>query len=156
GACTGNDLCVTVTCVTAPAPLCTDPSTLTTYSSSGICARGNCTYPSATTPCADGCEGGGGKGDACAGVTCNQPPEAICDGSTGVRAFTGPGACAGGKCQYPSTVTPCSAPANATPTCGDATCGFRCVGAYQRVESLCVAPGTCPPDMTRVTQSPAF
>lgn len=64
GACVGNDPCNGIACKNAPTPSCIDANTLKTYSTSGTCSAGICTYTNNTTTC----------GNACAGGACNVAP----------------------------------------------------------------------------------
>jgi hypothetical protein len=111
--CIGDDPCSGVQCLTPPAAACVDPSTLRSYSSSGTCVAGTCTYPSMTSFCAGGCVSGACQGDACAGKICDQPPASFCvDGNT-LRSYSAAG-CSNGACNYAPSDTSC--------TCGAGAC----------------------------------
>ena len=117
-ACTGDacnpppvNRCAAVTCDAAPAPACVDGATLKSYLQRGTCepSTGKCSYPEMETACAEGCRDGAclGQSGACAGVTCNTPPQPECEGDN-VRSHAGPGACsASGACSYFSSVESC-------------------------------------------------
>ena len=96
--CTTGDACedgecvgTQKTCKTPPEAACLDGDTLSTWSSSGVCVGGECTYAEATVSCPGGCAGAKCVGDACAGVTCNKPPSAC---------YASDGWCDGGACNY--------------------------------------------------------
>ncbi|MBI4167983.1 MAG: hypothetical protein HY515_03435, partial [Candidatus Aenigmarchaeota archaeon] len=91
--------------------------------------------------------------DPCAGVTCNSPPAAACDGNS-VKTYSSPGTCSGGQCSYSSSTTSCkfgcslgqckpcepSACGTNSKTCPDsfvATCQQTCSGGAS--DASCVA-----------------
>ncbi|MFA4819824.1 MAG: hypothetical protein WC613_02585 [Candidatus Aenigmatarchaeota archaeon] len=69
------DPCAGVTCNSPPATAC-DGNSVKTYSSSGTCSAGTCTYPSSTAACQYGCSGGVCK-NFCDTATCT-PTSRIC------------------------------------------------------------------------------
>ncbi|GMV44427.1 MAG: hypothetical protein AMXMBFR64_61430 [Myxococcales bacterium] len=96
--CTEGDVCggglcagTSVPCDAPPAPECVDASSLRSWGAPGTCSGGECSYVSSEVPCTFGCEAGACKGDPCAGVACNIPPDA-CHSPTGF--------CSGGICTY--------------------------------------------------------
>lgn len=105
GACVDNP-CQGVTCVTPPASICDDATTLRTYSPAGTCNAGTCSYTSQTLTCSSGCANGRCLNDPCAGVTCATPPATVCMGSTR-RSSVAPGTCTAGNCSYAPLDTPC-------------------------------------------------
>ena len=108
GACQGADPCTGVLCDSPPAPVCTNSTTLATYSASGTCAGGTCSYAKTTTKCSNGCQSGACLGDPCAGVTCNSPPVAVCTNTTTLETYGAPGKCSGGVCSYAPNLTTCA------------------------------------------------
>ena len=138
GSC-NSDPCAGVTCNQPPAPSCLNSTTRRSYSSTGTCNSGSCSYVSTDTSCVHGCSGGTCSADPCAGVTCNQPPASYCPTATTLRMFSSAGTCSGGACAYGTTITTCTAaPANATPTCDGASCGFTCNDGYVKSGSECI------------------
>jgi len=136
-ACTG-DLCAGITCSQPPAPTCLDASTRRGYASVGSCSDGLCAYASADTSCTGGCAGGVCIGNPCAGITCNQPPAALCANPTTRRSYAASGTCNGGTCSYTATDTSCTAPTHGTPTCAGGTCDFSCASGYMKSGASCV------------------
>ena len=61
GACTSQDLCDDG-CDTPPAPSCSTPVTLVTYTFPGTCQDGLCTYPATESSCPFGCVDGACQG----------------------------------------------------------------------------------------------
>ena len=109
GLCVG-DLCNGVSCTTPPVPACTNPTTLTTFSSTGTCTNGTCSYTATNTACVNGCSIGMCLNqNLCAGVVCTSPPAPTCVGANS-RAFMSPGACAAGTgvCSYNPIDTVCA------------------------------------------------
>ncbi len=128
-------------CDQPPASACVDSNTLRVYDGAGACSRGTCEYAPrdvACTNCPD-C-------DACAGVTCNSPPNAC---------FMSVGTCNGGVCTYaPANGADCD-DGNAC-TDGDTCTGGVCAGTPRACNTTpaptCVnastlrtfmSPGTC-------------
>lgn len=112
GACEDPGLCYEVVCESPPPEVC-DGSELVSYDPTGSCdpASGACSYPEASrTDCS---ADGGVCLDAacvneCTDVTCDQPPDAFCDGSDLV-SYADPGTCdpATGDCSYAESRAPC-------------------------------------------------
>ena len=88
GACAGTKM----VCDEPPLPECTDPATLRSYSSNGVCDGGQCVYEPQDVACEFGCDAGACNGDPCADVTCDLPPTAC---------HSPEGTCSGGACTYP-------------------------------------------------------
>lgn len=105
GACVGDDPCAHVSCATAPAPACSDATTLVTYGA-GTCVAGGCQFTSTKTACASGCTNGACTGEPCAGVACNTPPAAVCTGTNAV-SFAAIGVCENGSCVYAMSQVAC-------------------------------------------------
>ena len=80
-----QDPCAGLTCNSPPAPSCADAHTLKTYSPSGTCSAGACSYSFTTQNCAFGCSNGSCSQDPCAGLTCNSPPATSCSDSWTLR-----------------------------------------------------------------------
>ncbi len=105
----GGNPCAGMNCVTPPVPGCKDGKTLTTFSATGTCNNGQCSYTSMETPCANGCSRDICQNqNLCAGNTCMSPPPPTCMGML-VRTFMAPGTCnAGtGTCTYNPIDTSC-------------------------------------------------
>jgi hypothetical protein len=128
GACQGIDLCNGVSCDSPPASTCSDPHTLLSYSASGSCSLGVCSYPSSSVACANGCQAGACLGDPCAGVTCDSPPGSFCVGTQMVtlRSFGASGTCHNGSCSYPFTDTNCPNGCVSGMCLGDPCLGVTC------------------------------
>ncbi|MBL8936491.1 MAG: hypothetical protein JNM69_18180 [Archangium sp.] len=147
GACTGNP-CQGVTCNTPPASTCLNPTTLRSFSSSGTCAGGACSYTPTDTTCPFGCASGACVNDPCTGVTCNMPPARTCLNPTTLRSFSPSGSCSGGGCSYaPSDMMcafGCASGACQNDPCAGVTCttppATTCVGNSVRSYA---ATGTC-------------
>jgi outer membrane protein assembly factor BamB len=151
GVCIGSP-CSGVVCNQPPPAICVDSNTLRVYANLGSCLGGGCSYTSADVSCA--CQNGACAGNLCEGVTCNQPPPAVCVGGS-LRTFAPSGTCSpgNGHCTYAPTDTPCG-PAG----CSNGQCvGNPCVGITcdQPPAPTCVnattvqtsiSPGTCTPD----------
>jgi hypothetical protein len=124
GAC-ANDPCQGVTCTTPPAAACVTPTTLRTFSASGTCSGGACSYTPTDVTCEFGCAGGKCNDDPCQGVTCNTPPARTCVNGA-ARVYSATGTCQSGACNYSYTDTPCdNGCANGVcnpPACGGVTC----------------------------------
>lgn len=116
GACV-SDPCSGMTCTTPPASTCFDANTLRTFSPTGACASGTCTYAPMDITCSFGCANGACVNDPCAGMSCTMPPAATCMGMDQVRSYASPGTCANGTCSYTASVQPCPVPSS---TCTDA------------------------------------
>ncbi|MDP3235104.1 MAG: hypothetical protein Q8N26_20140 [Myxococcales bacterium] len=110
GSCVGNP-CQGVTCSQPPAATCVNPTTRRTFSTSGTCSGGACSYASTDTACAFGCLNGSCVGNPCQGVTCNLAPASTCVSATTLRTFSTSGTCSNGACSYASA---------------DAVCPFGC------------------------------
>jgi len=126
GACTDPDPCAAITCNAPPASSCVDGTTLRTYSISGTCSAGACSYSSTDTACAHGCRTGACLDDPCAGVICDSPPTKTCSSSTTLRAWSSPGTCNSGLCSYASSdmacANGCAAGACSADPCAGVTC----------------------------------
>ena len=144
-ACT-TDPCAAVTCNTPPSPACPNTTTRRTFSATGTCAAGSCSYTPTDAACPFVCAGG-----ACTGEC--VPGTARCDTATGVPQVCGSNgflqnkpacgansACAGGACLCTTGYTDCSGSCAQLSTsaahCG--ACGHSCLGGE------CVA-GKCKP-----------
>jgi hypothetical protein len=99
--CTTGDKCVSgvcsgapVFCNTPPKNSCKDASTLTVNIAPGSCVGGSCQYTSTPVACAFGCDAAAGacKGDPCATMVCDKPPNLLC--------YSVPGICSNGSCTY--------------------------------------------------------
>lgn len=149
--------CNGVTCASPPVATCTSATTRRTYSATGTCSGGTCSYAPSDTACAFGCSGANCNVDPCLGVTCASPPPASCADGTTRRSYGTPGTCSTGACTYPPTDTPC--PSAPPPTCADATtlrtfaggacaagvCSNRptdspCLGGWICTAGACTAP----------------
>jgi hypothetical protein len=156
GACV-NDPCTGVTCNMPPARACLNPTTLRSFSSSGSCSGGGCSYAPSDTMCAFGCSSGACQNDPCAGVTCTTPPATTCVGNA-VRTFSSAGTCTNGTCSFSFTDAPCaggcSNGACVAPTCGGSTCNAppapTCLNANRLRTAFPV--GTCNNNTCSYTQ----
>lgn len=96
-------------CAPAPLPVC-DGETAIRFEG-GRCESGVCSFDQVRDDCAAqglGCfEGVCGTASPCAGVTCDEPPAAACDGTVLVQAAVG-GSCRAGTCNYPLFRTDCA------------------------------------------------
>lgn len=151
--------CEGVTCAAPPASTCTSGSAIRTFN--GRCVSGQCQYDPLDMTCANACVAGACV-DSCAGVTCNEPHDAVCADVSTLRTFAMAGTCAGGSCSYVPTDIACAngcenglckgvdlcASMNVTCTMPPAP---TCVGAMRRVFSagLC-KPGTGQCDYAQV------
>ena len=124
GACV-NDPCTGVTCNMPPARTCLNTTTLRSFSPTGSCSGGGCSYAPSDMMCAFGCASGACQNDPCAGVTCTTPPATTCVGNS-VRTYSAAGTCTTGTCGYTFTDSACpgscSNGACVAPTCGGTTC----------------------------------
>jgi hypothetical protein len=89
GACVEADPCANESCLTPPSTRCRDGN-LEIFEDEGTCFAGLCTYYVAEREfCADqslACDAENEECvDLCSGQTCDEPPEASCDGYTRVR-----------------------------------------------------------------------
>lgn len=98
-ACTTGDRClhgvclgVPRVCATPPDNTCLDADTMRSYSINGACRDDGCEYHFQDVACAQGCTDGRCVGDPCAGLVCDQPPNAC---------YMQLGTCAEGSCVYP-------------------------------------------------------
>ncbi len=118
GACVATtDPCATANCNTPPAASCDANNVATSYDQAGTCDGSTgaavCSYPSHTTDCAalgQVCQSGACF-DACAGATCNTPPDATCNQNT-LTSYDAAGSCDGSTgapvCSYASQQTDCT------------------------------------------------
>ena len=100
--------CLGVTCDAPPMDRC-DGSEAVTFPATGTCMDGACDYAEAREDCSTSgrvCEMGACV-DPCAGVTCDMPPAASCNGSE-LTTFDAAGTCAGGSCSYAPTTVDCA------------------------------------------------
>lgn len=143
--CTTGDTCTTgvckgsaVICNTPPANKCKDATILTVYTAPGLCSGGTCTYGSADVSCPFGCDTVNKvcKGDPCATLTCDTPPNTQC--------YTVPGICSSGTCTYlPKSGASCNDnnPCTKTDLCSSAG---ACAGtAYTCNDNLTCTTNTC-------------
>jgi len=129
GAC-NNDPCQGVSCNAPPAAACVGPTTLRTFSSTGSCNGGSCSYVPTDSSCGFGCSAGHCLGDPCQGVSCNTPPARACVAGK-ARIFSAPGTCgAAGTCSYGYT---------------DLTCDNGCAGGYCNPPSCGAVTCNAPP-----------
>ena len=109
GACDG-DPCAGVSCNQPPAPYCADATMRRSFANNGTCGNGTCSYAPVDTSCTHGCTAGACNSDPCAGITCDNPPVAVCvANSTYRRSYSLPGTCKSGVCTYSATDTFCAA-----------------------------------------------
>jgi hypothetical protein len=160
------DPCAGVSCNSPPAPAClSGTTTLRTYSATGTCNNGSCTYGSFTdTACVNGCSNG-----AC--VACVGGGS--CIGNGGAPCRIGVLACPGGANSAAVCVDGANAP-DRTTTCTNGRClaGACCTGCIQGtttpscaggfVVSACGIEGAncascpgCPPGRTRLCDNGA-
>src|SRR3989338_3871386 len=78
---TQTDPCAGVTCNSPPATAC-EGSSVKTYSSSGACSGGQCSYSSSLTDCPNGCENGQCKANFCDTASCAPASRTCPDGFT--------------------------------------------------------------------------
>jgi hypothetical protein len=125
-------------CNTPPATTCKDASTLKVYTAPGTCSGGTCTFASADVACPLGCDAAAGKckGDPCATVKCETPPNGKC--------YTVPGSCSSGKCTYlPKSGAACD-DGNLCTHGDKCDSGGTCAGtAYTCKDSLVCTTDTC-------------
>ncbi|MDP3152993.1 MAG: hypothetical protein Q8N23_10010 [Archangium sp.] len=141
------DACDGVDCVTPPQAACTDANTLRTFSQTGACAAGACSYVTTDTTCPNGCEAGLCKGvDLCQSmsVVCTTPPSATCVADAR-RTFSTPGTCepGTGMCTYASNDSACPNGC-ALGQCLTASLAFAQTGPrlHFAVNGLDIAPGS--------------
>ncbi|MCB9519693.1 MAG: hypothetical protein H6699_02300 [Myxococcales bacterium] len=122
-----RDLCAGVDCNEPPAAAC-EGNVIVSYEASGTCdaATGDCSYTEASRrDCAAAglfCEGGTCvEADPCEGITCDAPPEAVCNGSV-LTQYANRGLCSDGECAYSQTERDCELLGQ---LCRDATCRDR-------------------------------
>jgi len=101
GACTDTDPCEGATCTDPPDAFCDGPLAVT-FTGAATCSDGVCTYAETRRNCGAGggvCEEGSCLyPDPCDDITCDAPPESVCDGR---RALTfSAGTCDAGVCSY--------------------------------------------------------
>jgi formylglycine-generating enzyme required for sulfatase activity len=88
--------------------VCANASTRRSYSSTGVCTNGDCSYAPTDTTCPNGCENGVCKSDPCAGVVCTQAPGPVCVNGTTRRTYAAAGVCQSGNCTYAPTDEACA------------------------------------------------
>ena len=132
-----DDPCAGVVCDSPPDDFCSDPDTLTTYTSNGTCDEGQCTYSSSEVPCNDGCLEQPGddvcEGDPCAGVICDQIPADYCFDPDMLHTYTGTGHCQSGACIYDYDDVHCPN------GCADGAC----IGCVPSCAGKCGGPDGC-------------
>ncbi|HKO46662.1 MAG TPA: SUMF1/EgtB/PvdO family nonheme iron enzyme [Polyangiaceae bacterium] len=124
GACK-PDPCASASCTNPPPAICKNSSTLTTYSSSGTCIAGDCSYEANDTSCAFGCANGACRPDPCAWVSCNSSPAAICKDRNTRTTFSA-GTCSAGSCNYTAANTTCAFGCNDGACLADPCAGVTC------------------------------
>ena len=115
GVCVPNgDPCENVVCEEPPMDYCILNNAIT-YPQVGVCNDGDCTYEATTTACEANTTCTAGicvpNSDPCETMTCDTPPEAICQGQTAIT-YADTGICADGTCSYEATDTNCRPAAN--------------------------------------------
>ena len=138
GACVGNDPCDGVMCTKPPVSACADASTLMTYSSSGTCSKGQCSYTGIHTACESGCASGACTGDLCAGVTCDSPPAPLCKDANTRRSYA-IGTCGAGSCSYAPIDASCPSGCTSGACNSDPCSGVTC---SQPPSSSCISSNT--------------
>jgi len=98
-----------------------DGDFLVTNTYTGTCNSGACDYITSETECQYGCYDNQCNVDLCAGVTCNSPPAAHCDGNSLV-IYDNVGSCGQGVCDY----------ASSSITCSNGCSGSSCVNDIQQ------------------------
>jgi hypothetical protein len=141
--------CEGITCPTPPAPICLTATSARTWSPSGTCSGGTCSYVFTDSACPTGCSGGVCNPNPCGGITCSTPPAPTCASASTRRAYSSTGTCSNGTCSYTFTDSTCpygcaGGTCNANP-CTTTTCnsppGASCTTpSTRRVYS---SPGTC-------------
>lgn len=140
GECVEPDPCDGVLCNRPPPPVCSDDLTLVQFRSPGTCTDGFCVYEPAETDCESLgriCDDGACfDAGPCFEVTCLDPPEPTCDGTTAVE-YSGPGVCELGVCQYDEVRTACG---DTGGTCVDGECVDACTGVVcgERRDPECI------------------
>ncbi|MEM7608655.1 MAG: hypothetical protein AAF411_25150 [Myxococcota bacterium] len=95
-------------CDAPPETRCSDDaSALLTFTATGTCSEGACTYDATETACPFGCEAGACLG-GCERIVCDAPPPSRCSGTTRV-SFADTGSCSEGECTYARSTTECTA-----------------------------------------------
>ncbi|MBL8911355.1 MAG: hypothetical protein JNM17_11740 [Archangium sp.] len=141
-----NDVCQG--CLIPPPSVCVG-NVRRTYQSPGTCGTNGCTYTQVDTTCSFGCNAGVCNPDPCAGVLCEQPPAARCNGSMRL-SYANLGSCTLGSCSYAETQTQCQFGCDAaTGNCNNDPCGSvvcntppvaTCNGSVRRSY---FSPGAC-------------
>jgi hypothetical protein len=141
-----NDLCQG--CLVPPSAVCVG-NVRRSYESPGTCGTSGCTYSQVDTTCVFGCNGGACNPDPCAGVFCEQPPAARCNGNTRI-SYASPGTCSLGSCTYTESQTTCQFGCDGvTGQCtGDPCMGVSCTTppvatCNGSVRRSYVSPGSC-------------
>jgi hypothetical protein len=109
GAACKGDPCSGVSCTTPPGKVCVNSTTLRTYSTSGTCSGGSCSYAYVDTVCPSGCSNGACGAVSCGGTSCNTPPANSCLNTTRLRTYASLGTCSGGTtCSYQAIDIDCT------------------------------------------------
>ncbi len=97
------DPCLGVECVTPPADSCADDARSATTYGEGVCVEGECEYPAIIDECraTEWCVDIECERQPCAGVECNEPPDASCEGTV-FTTYVPNGECIAedGTCEY--------------------------------------------------------
>ncbi|MBW2276481.1 MAG: hypothetical protein JRF63_03250, partial [Deltaproteobacteria bacterium] len=152
---TDTDLCVDVVCDDPPDDECSGDD-LNVYEDEGTCVDGDCEYDFTPLSCSFGCVSQVGddvcSGDLCEGVTCDEPPDDVCDDANTLHDYPNLGECNDGDCSYDFDVTNCEFGCTlqsgddlcAPDPCLDVTCTTppddECVSSTLRQYT---SPGTC-------------
>ncbi len=137
GACV-DDPCGGVVCMSPPASVCADASTLRTYASSGSCVDEACRYGHVDTSCVFGCDEGACAPDPCADVVCTAPPAPACTDADTLRTHAASGTCHDGDCSYEHVDTTCPFGCE-----GGACAPDPCIGVVCSPLNICQEPGRC-------------
>jgi hypothetical protein len=123
GACDG------VSCWAPPENTCVENNVISMVEPKGVCAEGECIYPSRLDLCAQGwcydsrCE----SSLPCEGVYCLSPPSNECAAGNILFEYSPFGVCDNGECIYEGPEVSCASGACASGVCLDTPCeGIRC------------------------------
>jgi formylglycine-generating enzyme required for sulfatase activity len=114
-----------VVCAPPGRDACVSATTLRKVEVRG-CGPDGCEYPTYDVECPEGCKDGACVGrDPCAGVSCTEPPPAVC--ATGGKLVTlSKGRCVEGKCSFVATETACANGCEAGACKGEPCAGVMC------------------------------
>lgn len=116
--------CDDVSCWSPPENTCLETTVIDLVQPRGVCAEGECVYPSKLDLCPRGwCYNAKcGSALACEEVYCLSPPPSVCTAAGDLTVYTQRGFCHDGECVYESRLQPCPSKSCVSGVCVEDPC----------------------------------